>query len=78
MSDHGPELPLLLAGFRRGMGFGALAGLVVYAAVLLRMKPEEAGPALGVAAGLLAAMVGGAFLGGLVAAYIRVARRPRG
>jgi hypothetical protein len=77
-TDHGPELPLLLAGFRRGMTAGAVGGLLVYAAVLLRMKPEEAGPLLGVAAGGLAAMVGGAFLGGLLVAYLRVARAPRG
>ena len=78
MTDHGPELPLLLSGFRRGMGIGALAGFLLYAAVLLRMKPEDAGPLLGVAAGGLAAIVGGAFLGGLIGAYIRIARRPKG
>ncbi len=77
-TDHGPELSLLLAGFRRGMIFGACGGLLLYAVVLLRMKPEDAGPLLGVAAGMLAAMVGGAFLGGLLFAYLRVARRPKG
>jgi len=77
-TDYGPELPLLLAGFRRGAMAGGLAGLLVYAAVLLRMKPEEAGPLLGVAAGMMAAMVGGAFLGGLLLACLRVARAPRG
>jgi hypothetical protein len=56
---------------------GALGGLAVYAAVLLRMKPGEAGPSLGVAAGALAAMAGGAFLGGVLVAYLRVARAPK-
>jgi len=75
VTDPDSELSLLLAGFRRGMGLGAFGGMLVYAAVILRMKPENAGPLLGVAAGMLAAMVGGAFLGGLLSAYVNLVRR---
>ena len=74
VTDQGRELPLLLSGFKRGMGVGAFGGLLLYAAVVLRMKPEDAGPLLGVAAGMLAAMVGGGFLGGLVSAYLKLLR----
>jgi len=75
LTDPESELSLLLAGFRRGMGAGAFGGMLLYAAVFLRMKPEDAGPLLGVAAGMLAAMVGGAFLGGLLSAYLKLVRR---
>ncbi len=77
MDDHGPELALLLSGFRRGAGFGALAGFLAYAAVLLAMNPAAAGSLLGVAAGMIAALVGGAFVGGLIGAYVNLARRTR-
>lgn len=75
MDDQGPELSLLLSGFRRGALFGALAAFLGYAAVLLSMSPAAAGPPLGVAAGMIAALVGGAFIGGLIGAYARHAKR---
>jgi hypothetical protein len=77
LNEGGADLTLLLAGFRRGSGIGALAGFLLYAVVLLRMDPADAGPLLGLAAGMLTALVGGAFAGGIIGAYVRVLRGSR-
>ena len=75
LDDPDAQLSLLLAGFRKGMGYGALAGFFIYPAVLLGMSPAAAGPILGVAAGMMTAILGGAVVGGLVGAYIKLLRR---
>ena len=74
LEDPDLQLSLLLAGFRKGMGYGAPAGFFIYAAVLLGMNPSTAGPILGVAAGMITAMLGGAVVGGFVGAYVMLLR----
>ena len=77
MEDPDAQLSLLLAGFRKGMGYGAFAGFLIYAAVLLGMSPATAGPILGVAAGMITAILGGAVVGGFVGAYVTLLRRQK-
>jgi len=78
MDEPEGELPLLLAGFRAGMGYGALGGCLLFAGALLVVDAARRGPALGLAAGMATAIAGGAFVGGLIGAYLRLLRRPRG
>lgn len=77
MDEPEGELSLLLAGFREGMGLGALGGCLAYAGVLVAVEAARAGPLLGLAAGMATAMVGGAVVGGLIGAYRRLLRRPK-
>lgn len=74
-TDPDAQLRLLLAGFRKGLVYGALAGFLIYAAVLLGMPAAKAGPLLGVAAGMVTAILGGAAIGGIAGAYVMLVRR---
>ena len=77
MNQEEADLPLLLSGFRKGAGYGAVAGFLAYAGVLLSMDPAAAGPVLGLAAGMIASIVGGAFIVGLIGAYVRLTRNKK-
>lgn len=77
MEEPEGELPLLLSGFRRGMTYGALGGCLVYAGVLLTVAAARQGPLLGLAAGMATAIFGGAVVGGLIGAYLRLLRAPK-